>query len=66
MDTDAPLSQECISASQALNANTACLAAFGSIATSGTDSPACSGTCRSLIKDVLDNCADEVQYLLNI
>ena len=43
METDDPLSQECISATQALNANTACLTAFGSIATSGSDSPACSG-----------------------
>ena len=56
----------CTNANQALADNAACLAAFGSIATSGSDSPACSGACRSLIEDVLDNCADEVQYLLNI
>ena len=63
MDSDGPLSQDCISASQALTANTACQTAFGSIATSGSDSPACSETCKNLIEDVLESCADQVQYI---
>ena len=56
----------CTSANQALAENAACLAAFNSIATSGSDSPACSGACKSLIEDILDNCANQVQYLLNL
>jgi len=50
--------QACLDASQALNNNIDCFTAFSSIATAGSNSPACSGTCGSLIEDVLENCAD--------
>ena len=52
--------QACIDATQALSNNIDCQTAFGLMATASGDSPACSGTCRSLIEDVLDNCADQV------
>jgi len=55
-------SQDCINADEALADSTDCENAFNSIAAAASDSPVCSGTCKSLIEDVLDNCPSKVHF----
>lgn len=57
--------QACLDAWQAINSNAECQQAFANFdpSTNTGSSPLCSGTCRSLLEGVRDNCPAEVVSL---